>query len=92
MTCQEHMKCPGCGVKLFLCEFRGPHLEGSRAVQWDEERLGDNKFVAVRSPSSYNTRKQVGRETCCVVFLRQCRSAHLAVGEAGSWLVKFLKE
>lgn len=65
MTCQEHTKCPNCGGKLFLCECRGPHLEGSSAVQWDEERLGHSKFVVVRSSSSYNTGQQVGRETCC---------------------------
>lgn len=86
MTCQEHMKCPNCGVELFLCECRGPHLEGSSAVQWDEERQGQSKFVAIRSSSSYNTGQWVRRETCySVVFLRQCSNAHLVVGEAGSW-------
>lgn len=45
MTCQEHMKCPNCGVKLFLCECRGPHLEGSSAVQWDEGRLGHGQQI-----------------------------------------------
>lgn len=61
MTCQEQMTCPNCGVKLLLCECRRPHLEGSNAVQWDEERLENSKFVAVRFPSSYNTGQQ-GRE------------------------------
>lgn len=54
------MKSPNCGVKLFLCECRGPRLEWSSAVQWEEGRLAV-KSVTARPPSFHNDRQWVPR-------------------------------
>lgn len=54
------MKSPNCGVKLFLCECRGPRLERSSAVQREEGRLA-GKSVTARPPSFHNARQWVPR-------------------------------
>ena len=103
MPCQEHMKCPNCGVKLLLCECRGPYLEGSSAVQWEEGAV-----ATARSSSFYNARQGEPRNGWTkVTSLVICGegdplpfpffSASTAVptslfGEAGSWLQKLCLE
>lgn len=41
MSYQELMKCLKWGVKLFLSECRGTHLEGGSEMQWEDGRLGN---------------------------------------------------